>query len=85
MDKVLALISTNWHFARWLRLGFGVFFVSQAIAIADVLSGVLGGLFLFQAITNTGCCGVGGCAVPASPTKENLPAVETVYEEVKGK
>lgn len=85
MNRVLDLVSTNWHFARWLRLGFGVYFVAQAIAMADLLSGALGGLFLFQAITNTGCCGSGGCAVPASNTKENLPAGETVYEEVKGK
>ncbi|WP_416865046.1 MAG: hypothetical protein ACMVP2_21490 [Imperialibacter sp.] len=83
MTKIYELVTTGWHFARRLRLGFGVFLAAQAIQLSDVLSGVLAALFLFQAITNTGCCGAGGCAVPTTSKKENLPDQETVYEEVK--
>lgn len=83
MAKIVELLSTGWHFARWLRLGFGLFLVAQAIALKDALSGMIGALFLYQAVTNTGCCGFGSCAAPATSRKENLPEKETVYEEVK--
>lgn len=48
---------------RFLRLGFGIFFL-QAIQTHDTLTGVVGAFFLFTAVTNTGCCGGGSCAVP---------------------
>lgn len=64
---------TGWNFMRWLRLGFGILIAFQAIETKDSLSGLIAGFFLFQALTNTGCCGVNGCAVPISKNKsENL-------------
>jgi len=38
--------------------------------------------FLFQALTNTGCCGSGGCAVPVSEQK-NTNAADVEFEEIK--
>jgi hypothetical protein len=83
MTRILETLTTGWHFARWLRLGFGLFMAVQAVQLGDALSGFLAALLLFQAATNTGCCGAGGCAVPTTSKKENLPEQETVYEEVK--
>ncbi len=75
---------TGWHFLRWLRLGLGIFIAIQAIQNHDTLSGLIAGFFLFQAITNTGCCGVNNCATPVSKNKpDTIEDIE--FEEVKTK
>jgi len=73
---------TGWNFMRWLRLILGGFMAIQAIILRDTFSGVFAVFFLFQAFTNTGCCGVGGCAVPMS-TRNTSKEEETSFEEVK--
>ena len=72
----------NWHFMRWLRLALGIFVGFQAIQLRDPLAGMVAAFFLFQVVTNTGCCGADGCAVPRSQKNDNEK--ETVeYEEIK--
>lgn len=73
---------TNWHFMRWLRLGMGLYAAVVALQLHDPLSGIIAALFLFQAITNTGCCGAGGCAVPSSK-RRSAEVKEIDFEEVK--
>jgi hypothetical protein len=59
---------TGWHFMRWFRLAISIFIVCS--------------FFLYQALTNTGCCGANGCAVPTA--KNNITNIEDVsFEEVK--
>jgi hypothetical protein len=45
-----------------------------------MLSGFVAVFFLFQALTNTGCCGVNGCALPTTnktrSVKEEMPEGE---------
>jgi len=53
-----------------------------AIHQRDLLSGIIGSLFLFQAVTNTGCCGANGCST-SIPKKEILETERIVFEEVK--
>ncbi len=65
----LQTILTGWHFMRWLRLGLGIFVGVQAIQFQDAFSGFIAVFLLFQAVTNTGCCGTSGCAVPQAPMK----------------
>lgn len=60
----LQTILTGWNFMRWLRLGLGVLIAVQAYQMNDTLSGLLAGFFIFQAVSNTGCCGSGGCSIP---------------------
>ncbi len=67
---------------RWLRLGLGLFVGYQAFTLHDTFAGIIAALFLFQAFTNTGCCGAGGCAVPAKKA-DTSEAKEISYEEVK--
>jgi len=75
---------TGWNLMRWLRLGLGVFIAIQAIQIHDTLSGFISAFFLFQAVTNTGCCGSRGCAMPI--TKNKSGEIEDVeFEEIKAK
>ena len=73
---------TGWHLIRWVRLVFGIFIGIQAIQTHDIISGLLAGFFLYQAVTNTGCCGVSACAVPVSkPNKTE----DVEFEEIKTK
>ncbi len=75
---------TGWHFMRWLRLVAGLFIIFQSLQVHDGVGGFIGAFFLFQAITNTGCCGTQGCAVPA--TKDTTASIDEVeYEELKTK
>lgn len=58
------------------------FFVGvQAIRFSDPLAGMISALFLFQVISNTGCFGSQGCAVPT--IKKVQQNDEILYEEVK--
>lgn len=76
------LLLSNWHFMRILRLGTGIFFAINAIKTHDSISGIISAFLLFQAITNTGCCGATGCSTPtAKKNTENSKEIE--YEEIK--
>ena len=73
---------TNWNFMRILRLGLGIYIAVQAVETHSIFSGIFAAFFIFQAVTNTGCCGSSGCAVPVK--KSNSDQIEEVeYEEVK--
>ncbi len=72
METIKQTLFTGWHFMRWLRLAFGILFIFQAIDIHDSLMGILGGFFLFTAVTNTGCCGAGGCSIPTRRVKKKI-------------
>lgn len=80
MDKQTLL--TNWNFMRILRLGIGIYIAIQAIETQSAFAGVVAVFFLFQAITNTGCCGSNECAVPIK--KSNPDKIDEVdFEEIK--
>lgn len=84
MQTIKQTLFTGWHFMRWVRLAFGIVFLVQAIQIHDMLIGVVAGFFLITAITNTGCCCTGNCAVPSQKnTKEGVEDI--TYEEVKNR
>lgn len=70
MEKMMQVLRSDWHVMRVLRLGAGLFIVFQAWQEDTALVGLLGALFIFQALANVGCCGSGGCAVAPSPTSE---------------
>lgn len=73
---------TNWHMRRWIALIAGLFFAYQAIINSEALTGVLSALLLFQAVTNSGCFGSRGCAVPANDMVET-ENTEVIYTEIK--
>ena len=75
---------TGWNFMRGLRLVLGVIFLMQAIEMRDIITGLIATFFLFQAVTNTGCCGTNGCAVPVNKTKVD-DIQDITFEEVKSK
>lgn len=80
MDKETLL--TDWNFMRILRLALGIYIAVQAVETLSLLSGFVAAFFIFQAVSNTGCCGSNGCAVPTK--KSNSDTIEDVeYEEIK--
>lgn len=81
--KVQTLI-LDWNFMRGLRLVLGIIFLMQAIEMRDIITGLIAIFFLFQAVTNTGCCGYNGCAVPVNKTNVNN-IQNLAIEEVKTK
>ena len=83
METIKQILFTNWHFMRWLRLVLGGFIAVQAIQQHDLAPGLIGAFFLYQAITNTGCCGANGCAVAPTKNKEHIKCKDTEFEEVK--
>lgn len=73
---------TDWNFMRILRLVLGIYIAVQAVETLSFLSGFVAAFFIFQAVTNTGCCGSNGCTVPTN--KSNSDTIEDVeYEEIK--
>jgi hypothetical protein len=80
MDK--ETLFKNWNFMRFLRLGLGIYIAVQAVETLSIFSGVVAVFFLFQAITNTGCCGTNNCSVPIN--KNNSDKTEEIeFEEIK--
>ena len=81
MNRVSVTLFSNWHFTRIFRAGIAVFALSEAWRTGDSLLLGMGGILALQALFNVGCCGVGGCAVPAKDAKSGSDSV--TYEEVK--
>lgn len=73
---------TNWHLMRWVALAAGLFFIIQGFRYQDLISGLLGGFFLFQAVTNTGCL-CGNCSIPAPVEADNKKNKDVEYTEIK--
>ena len=80
MDKETLL--QNWNFMRFLRLGLGIYIAVQAVETLSIFSGIVAVFFIFQAITNTGCCGSNGCAVPTKKSN-SAKTKEVEFEEIK--
>lgn len=64
MNLLTERLFANWHFARWLRLGMGLFMLAWGIQTSDWGISAFAGLFIIMALTNRGCCGAQGCAIP---------------------
>lgn len=80
-NQFTATLFSNWHFTRIFRAGIAIFAFSEAWRTGDSLLLGMGGILALQALFNVGCCGVGGCAVPAREDKAGSDSV--TFEEVK--
>ena len=83
MEAIKRMVLTNWYFMRWLRLVLGGFIAVQSIQNHDLVPGLIGAFFLYQAITNTGCCGLKGCAVTPALNTEEIKIKDIEFEEIK--
>ncbi|MFV8346936.1 MULTISPECIES: hypothetical protein [Flavobacterium] len=58
-----ALLFTNWHLMRWVRLAFALFLFAQAYILKEWMFIGFGLFFLIQVVFNLGC-GSNGCTIP---------------------
>jgi hypothetical protein len=84
IEAIKQTLLTQWNLMRVIRLGAGIFLAVQAVQMHDTIAGFVSAILLFQAFTNTGCCGTSGCAVPTN-SKNTDAAQQVEYEEVKEK
>ena len=80
MKKVLL---TNWNPSRIFRVATGLVAVVYAIMQHDSMLGMVGGFLLFMGMTNTGCCGAGGCDVTTTQKTDTIKHEHVQFEEVK--
>lgn len=64
--RIGGLLSTGWSFIRILRLAMGTAALIFAVRNHDMIMGFAGGLLLFMAVFNFGCCAAGRCGVQAN-------------------
>jgi hypothetical protein len=74
-------ITQGWHLMRFVRLGMGLVILIQSITAKDIMFSFLGGVIVFTALANVGCCGT-SCSIYNQPTKKNL-IEDTKFEEVR--
>jgi hypothetical protein len=82
MSAFVERLTTDWHPMRMIKLVFGIWALVQAVQVRDWAIGLLGAYFLYQVVTNTGCCGSQGCATPTRTRKDDVKGF-TEYEEIK--
>lgn len=82
MNTIQNTLFTDWHLMRFVRLGMGLAIGFNAWQVGSGMIGLLAGILIFQALSNTGCCGSGGCAVPAKPANSGTEN-ETVFTEIQ--
>ncbi len=85
MNTIKQRLLTNWHLMRIFRLTMGIWLLVMGIQARDWMVGAFSVFFLYQAITNTGCCGDQGCYAPRKKAGKQLSEAEipVEYEEVK--
>lgn len=67
----LSSLRASWSIMRLLRLAMGIFMMIEAWRSLSWAPALLGGILLFQAYSNTACCGGGSCEVPPPRKSEN--------------
>lgn len=82
LDQYKAALTSDWNFMRVFRLGLGLLVLVQSFVIGDYLFSAFGLFFVFQAVTNTGCCGASGCQIDQS---NDSGSKTIVYEKVESK
>lgn len=84
MSAIKERLFTNWHLIRLFKLGIGIMMLVTGIQSKDWMIGAMGVFFLYQAMTDSGCCGTQGCYAPRSRGTANSAMDETTeYEEIK--
>ena len=85
MNTLKQRLLTNWHLMRIVRLGIGIMFLVMGFQGKDWAMGLASIFFLYQAVTDTGCCGTQGCYNPPASKKKTAPIVQeqVEYEEIK--
>lgn len=79
-------LTTGWSLMRVVRLALSVILMIQAWTNSEILFAVLGGVLLFQAVFNYGCCSSAGCSVDYRKKQnsfDNKKIEEVQFKEIK--
>ncbi len=81
MDTIQKTLTSDWNFMRFVRLVIGLAIVFNGFQAGNGMIGLLGGLFIFQALCNTGCCGARGCAIQNQDSKSSKTE-DIIFKEI---
>ena len=82
MNAIKQRLFTNWHLVRMMRLGIGIMMLVAGIHSKDWTMGLFSTFFLYQAISDTGCCGTQACYTP-KVAKRSSPTVSSKDESIE--
>ena len=83
MTNLLLSLRTGWHPARFIYLLIGAMLMVQAVQSRDLPFALLGGLFLYQSVFNTGCCAMSGAFRAHDKAEASKRLEDTDYTEIK--
>ena len=86
LENLKNRLLTGWTLMRIIRLGLASLIMVQAITNNEIVFAIIGGVLLFQAAFNYGCCGTSGCDINHSENKSkslNQNQNNITYTEVK--
>lgn len=83
MNSLKQKLLTHWHLGRILRMALGIWLLVAGIQSHDWIVGLFSLFFLYQAATDTGCCGSQGCYTPAAKPGKKNGTEDIEYEEIK--
>ncbi len=86
LDTWKQRLLNDWNLMRIFRLSLGILVEVEAFKNSELIFGLLGGVLLFQAIYNVGCCGSAGCDVNQVKNKDSSLTTEVkniTFEEIK--
>lgn len=76
------MLMQSWSFMRIFRVVMGAYILVTSLMEQQYVFALIGGFFLYQGVTNTGCAAC--AAVPVKETSADKDAVhEITYEEIK--
>ena len=85
MNRIAHGLLHNWHIVRVVYLIISLMLLVQAWQSKEWAFGLVGSLFLYQSLLNTGCCGmsiVSGQNIKINETAERS-LHDTEYTEIK--
>jgi hypothetical protein len=85
MNRLAQTLLHNWHIVRIIYLIISLMLLAQAWQTREWAFGLVGGLFLYQSLLNTGCCGMSlgsGQNIKINETSERS-LHDTEYTEIK--
>jgi hypothetical protein len=83
MNTFIQSLSAGWHPLRFIYLIIGAMLMTQAWMSKDLPFALVGGIFLYQSIFNTGCCGMSGAFRANAKEESQRSLQDTDYTEIK--
>ena len=83
MSPLLLSMRSGWHTVRIIYLIIGAMLLVQAIQSRELPLALVGAIFLFHSISNTGCCEMSGALKAHDKAEAQKSLEDTEHLEVK--